>query len=86
MLPPRDAIIQTQSTETLASDIRHRLPFGPSYLLPGKEGFCQMLQGWQVTSTVSIFSGRPMNPTDATDDLSGTGEGAGSLDARWQSP
>jgi hypothetical protein len=34
-----------------------------------------MLQGWQATSTVSIFSGRPMNPTDAADDLSGTGQG-----------
>ena len=33
-----------------------------------------MLQGWQVTSTVSIFSGRPINPTDSTDDFSGTGE------------
>jgi hypothetical protein len=34
-----------------------------------------MLQGWQATSTVSVFSGRPMNATDATDDLSGTGQG-----------
>ena len=34
-----------------------------------------MLQGWQVTSTVSIFSGRPINPTECPDDLSETGEG-----------
>jgi hypothetical protein len=33
-----------------------------------------MLQGWQLTSTVSIFSGRAINPTDAADDLSETGE------------
>src|SRR5690349_21130812 len=28
-----------------------------------------------IFATVSVFSGRPMNPTDAADDLSGTGQG-----------
>ena len=56
-------------------DLRHRFAFGPSYSLPGKSGYGQMLQGWQVTSTLKVWSGFPINPTDAADDISGTGEG-----------
>ena len=63
-----------------ASDVRDRFSFAPSYLLPGKEGFGQMLEGWQVTSTFSIYSGRAMDPTDATDDLSGTGQAGANAD------
>jgi hypothetical protein len=56
-------------------DLRHHFAVGPSYMLPGKSGYWQMLQGWQVTTTASVFSGRPNNPIDAADDISGTGEG-----------
>jgi hypothetical protein len=56
-------------------DLRHRFTFGPSYNIPGRQGYFQMLQGWQVTSTFKVFSGFPINPLDAADDLSGTGEG-----------
>ena len=74
MLPPENAHNPGAEYGNSNFDIRHRFTFGPSYLLPGKSGYAQMLQGWQVTSTVSIFSGRPINPTDAADDLSETGE------------
>lgn len=63
-----------------ASDIRHRFTFGPSYLVPGRKGFGQMLEGWQLASTLSIYSGRAMDPTDATDDLSGTGQTGAAAD------
>jgi hypothetical protein len=56
-------------------DIRHRFSIGPSYDLPSKRGYWQMLQGWQVTSTAKVFSGSPINGIDAADDISGTGEG-----------
>jgi hypothetical protein len=65
-------------------DLRHRFTFGPSYELPGTSGFAQMLQGWRITSTVFIDSGRPITALDSgvanivggapADDLSGTGE------------
>ncbi len=74
MLPPQDARNPGAEYGNASFDIRHRVTFGPSYFLPGKAGFGQMLQGWQLTSTVSVFSHRPINPTDAADDLSGTGE------------
>src|SRR5262249_31083615 len=58
-----------------AADIRHRFTFGPSYMIPGRPGFAQMLEGWQVASTVSVYSGRAFNGTQAaSDDLSGTGQ------------
>jgi len=56
-------------------DIRHRFTFGPSYLLPGVKGYWQMLEGWQITSTLSVYSKRPVNATDSSNDLSGTGQG-----------
>jgi hypothetical protein len=65
---------------TTTSDIRRRFTFGPSYLIPGRKGFAQMLEGWQITSTVSVYSKRPINATEATStDLSGTGQAGG----RW---
>jgi hypothetical protein len=60
---------------TTTSDIRRRFTFGPSYLIPGRKGFAQMLEGWQITSTLSVYSKRPVNPTDSSNDLSGTGQG-----------
>jgi hypothetical protein len=56
-------------------DLRHRLSFAPSYNIPGRPGYFQMLQGWQITTTAKVQSGLPINPIDATDDTSGTGEG-----------
>ena len=78
MLRPQDSRNPAPEYGNSSFDIRHRFTFGPSYLIPGEKGFAQMLQGWQVTSTASVFSGRPMNPTDPVtggDDLSGTGQG-----------
>jgi hypothetical protein len=75
MLRPQDSRNPSAEYGNSAFDIRHRFTFGPSYVIPGKKGFAQMLQGWQATSTVSVFSGRAMNPVDAVDDLSGTGQG-----------
>jgi hypothetical protein len=56
-------------------DMRHRVSFAPSYNIPGRPGYFQMLQGWQVTTTAKVSTGLPINPIDATDDTSGTGEG-----------
>jgi len=72
---PQNSLAPTADTGNLSSDVRHRITFGPSYIIPGPSGYWQMLQGWQITSTASVFSGRPINPIDASDDLSGTGEG-----------
>jgi hypothetical protein len=78
MLPPQDARNPTAEYGNSSYDLRHRVTFGPSYMIPGRKGYAQMLQGWQVTSTLAVYSGRPINPTDPSsggDDLSATGVG-----------
>ena len=61
-------------------DIRHRFTLAMTYLIPGKEGFAQLLKGWQLNSIVTLSSAQPWGPMDATTDVTGTGE---VLSDRW---
>jgi len=74
-LVPENSLAPQNEYGNSTYDLRHRFTFGPSYEIPGKPGFGQMLRGWQVASTVKVFAGFPINPIDAADDISGTGEG-----------
>ena len=56
------------------NDIRHRFTFSPTYAIPGRKAPGQMLQGWTISSIVTLQSGAPWYPTDATSDLVGTNE------------
>ena len=56
-------------------DMRHRFTFSPTYVIPGRKSFAQLLEGWQVTSIVSLYDSQPWGPMDAGNDLSETGEG-----------
>jgi carboxypeptidase family protein/TonB-dependent receptor-like protein len=60
-------------------DIRHRFTLATTYALPGREGFGQMLKGWQLNSIATISTAQPWNAPDGTDDIDLTGEGTG----RW---
>ena len=55
-------------------DVRHRFTFTTGYQLPGKKGFAQMLEGWQINSIISIQSAQPWNIADTNDDFSGSHE------------
>jgi hypothetical protein len=58
-------------------DIRHRFTATITYALPGKKGYAQMLEGWQITSIVSLQSALPwgvINTKASGADPSGTGE------------
>ena len=55
-------------------DITHRFTFSPTYSIPGIKVPAQMLQGWTVSGILSLYSGLPWFPQDATDDLLGTNE------------
>jgi hypothetical protein len=78
--------IPTDSTHTnreYASsdfDMRHRLTVSLTYLIPGKDGFAQMLKGWHLNSIVSLYGSQPFGVMDASTDVSGTGE---LLSDRW---
>jgi hypothetical protein len=54
-------------------DARHRLTLSLTYLLPGKKGHGQLLEGWQVNSIVVLTSGQPWGPIDLGTGVSGTG-------------
>ncbi len=56
-------------------DIRERFTLQGTYQVPGVKSPLHVLEGWQVTSAVQMMSAIPYNPTDAADDISGTGEG-----------
>jgi hypothetical protein len=45
-----------------------------TYLIPGRKSFGQILQGWQINSVVTLQTGAPWTPRDATNDFSGTGQ------------
>ena len=55
-------------------DITHRGTISVTYNLPGKKGFGQMLEGWQLNSVLTLQSGLPWGVSDTGNDFSGTGE------------
>jgi len=56
-------------------DIRHRFTLSATYELPHRKSFAQMLEGWQVTTLLTLQGGTPMNFYDDGNDLTATGEG-----------
>jgi hypothetical protein len=57
------------------SDLRHRFTFSATYELPSIKSPAQILEGWQVTSLVTLQGGYPMEFFDSSSDFTGTGEG-----------
>ncbi|MBI2681898.1 MAG: hypothetical protein HYX26_01540, partial [Acidobacteriales bacterium] len=59
-------------------DIRHRFTLTSTYNLPERKGsWGQLLEGWQMTSIVTLQTGTPWNVIDGVlngNDISGTGE------------
>jgi hypothetical protein len=51
----------------------HHLGIIATYALPGKKSFGQLLQGWEVNSSINMLSGPPANPSDTSNDLTGIG-------------
>jgi Carboxypeptidase regulatory-like domain/TonB dependent receptor len=54
-------------------DIRQRLTVSLSYALPGRKGFAQMLEGWEINSIITLASSQFWGPIDLGTDASGTG-------------
>ncbi len=55
-------------------DVRHRLTLTTTYLIPGKKGLGQLLEGWQLNSVVTLQTGTPWGSRDTSDDFSGTNQ------------
>jgi hypothetical protein len=47
------------------------------YAIPGFKSPAQLLEGWQISSTINLQSGQPFNGLDGSDDFAGVGGGRG---------
>src|ERR1700730_15122772 len=56
----------------------HHVGITATYALQGRKSPAQLLEGWEINSSVNLQSGPPVNFTDSTDDFAGIG-GARSL-------
>jgi hypothetical protein len=54
-------------------DIRHRFTLSLTYAIPGKKGFGQMLEGWEINSITTIQSPQPWGVIDLTTGIAGIG-------------
>ena len=66
---------------TSNNDIRNRFTFSSTYKIPGKKAPGQMLEGWSISSIVSLQGGQPWWAVDQTSDILGTGEFSTQLSA-----
>jgi hypothetical protein len=57
-------------------DVRHRLTATATYNIPGKKGYGQLLEGWQINTIVSFATAQPWQTFDPADNFSGTNENA----------
>jgi len=54
-------------------DVRHRLTVSFTYAIPGKKGYAQSLEGWELNSIVTVQSPQYWGPMDEGTDASGIG-------------
>jgi hypothetical protein len=54
-------------------DMRHRFTLSLTYAIPGRSGYAQMLQGWELNSIVTLQSPQFWGPIDLGTDVAGTG-------------
>jgi hypothetical protein len=54
-------------------DVRHRLTVSLTYALPGKKGYGQTLEGWEINSIITLQSPQYWGTIDLGTDAAGTG-------------
>jgi hypothetical protein len=54
-------------------DIRHRLTVSLTYAIPGRKGFGQMAEGWEINSIITLESPQFWGPIDEGTDAAGVG-------------
>ena len=54
-------------------DIRHRLTVSLTYAIPGRNGFGQMREGWEINSIITLESPQYWGPMDEGTDAAGVG-------------
>ena len=54
-------------------DVRHRFTASLTYAVPGKKGYGQAFEGWEINSIITLQSAQYWGPIDLGTDASGTG-------------
>ncbi len=54
-------------------DIRHRLTVSLTYAIPGRKGYGQMLEGWEINTITTLESPQYWGPIDLGTDAAGVG-------------
>ena len=54
-------------------DIRQRLTLSLTYAIPGRKGFGQALEGWEINSITTLETPQPWGPMDEGTDAAGVG-------------
>jgi len=73
---PQDSTNLTADYANSDFDVRHRMTATVTYNIPGKKGFGQMLEGWQINTIGTYATAQPWQTYDNSDNFSGTGENA----------
>ncbi len=70
---PQDSFNVAREYANSDFDIRHRLTISLTYAIPGKQGYGQMLEGWEINTIATLESSQPWGPIDLSSDLTGLG-------------
>ena len=70
---PQDSTNVAREYASSDFDIRHRLTVSLTYDLPGRKGFGQLMEGWEINTIATIASAQPWGVIDLTDDFAGLG-------------
>jgi len=70
---PQDSTNVAKEYANSDFDVRHRLTLSLTYALPGKKGFGQMLEGWEINTIATLASPQFWGPIDLTTDIVGLG-------------
>jgi hypothetical protein len=54
-------------------DIRHRFTLSATYAIPGRKGYAQSLEGWEINSIITLSTPQHWGPIDLGTDAAGTG-------------
>ena len=70
---PQDSTNVAREYANSDFDVRHRLTISLTYAIPGKKGFGQMGEGWEINTITTLQSPQYWGPIDLGTDAAGTG-------------
>ena len=70
---PQDAYHVGREYASSDFDIRHRFTISATYAIPGRKGYGQMLEGWEINTILTLATPQSWGPMDEGTDAAGIG-------------